>query len=181
MYNALVKTFKSLADEFDTTINFALAQSEVDLDIAWNGEVFTRKGAQLLDGKLVNDPLHWLRESKYQNALVPFEKGLKHWMEGQQDKDRYGDVVTNMYEALEALAKIGTGREKELAGNQEKFASEIQLPDQYKRMLKEYIDFGCEYRHSPESTKPRTYPSEKDTEAFMYMTGLFIRLAVQPK
>lgn len=167
-------TAKALANGIVT----ALEMSEVDLEIDWNGTIFTRKGAKLLDDKLVNDPLHWLREKKYENVLKPFEKGLKHWMEVHKDTERCGDVVTDMYEALEALAKIVTGRESELAGNREKFAAELRLPEQYNRMLKEYIDFGCKYRHSPEVKTPRTYPSPNETEAFLYLTGVFIRFAV---
>ena len=102
-------------------------------------------------------------------------------MEANKDPTRYGDVITDMYEALEAVAKIVTGRDVDLAGNREKFASELRLPEQYTRMLKEYIDFGCKYRHSPGVTQPREYPSEEDTEAFMYITGLFVRRAIQPK
>jgi hypothetical protein len=125
--------------------------------------------------------LHWLRDARYENVLKPFEKGLKHWMEASKDPTRHGDVVTDMYEALEAIAKIVTRRDADLAGNREKFASELRLPEQYTRMLKEYIDFGCKYRHSPGVTEPREYPSEQDTEAFMYMTGLFVRRAIQSK
>lgn len=159
----------------------ALQNSESDLEISWDGKIFTRRGAKLLDEKLVNEPLEWLRDPKYRNVIIPFEKGLKHWMEGQKNPARYGDVITDVYEALEALAKSVTGRDADLSANREKFAATLGLPEAYKKMLKEYIDFGCEYRHSPETSKPRTYPSERDTEAFIYMTGVFLRLAVQTK
>jgi len=162
-------------------VTTTIQNSELDLEISWDGTIFTQKGARLLDEKLVNDPLDWLRDPKYRNVLVPFEKGLKHWMEGHKDPERYGDVITDVYEALEALAKLVTGRDTELAANREKLASVIKLPEAYSKILKEYIDFGCEYRHSPEKDKPRTYPSERDTEAFIYMTGVFLRLAVQTK
>jgi hypothetical protein len=166
--------------KFASDISKALEISEVDLEISWNGKIFTRKGAKLLDDRLVNDPLHWLREAKYENVRKPFEKGLKHWMEANKDPTRYGDVVTDMYEAIEAVAKIVTSRDSDLAGNREKFASELRLPEQYKRMLKEYDSFANEYRHAARPGKPRKHPPERDTEAFMYMTGLFIRLATQP-
>jgi hypothetical protein len=50
---------------------------------------------------------------------------------------------------LVALAKIVTKTNRELAGNTEKFASEIGLPEEYNHMQKIYIDFGCKYRHAP--------------------------------
>jgi hypothetical protein len=167
--------------KFIEGVTTSIQNSEFDLEISWDSKIFTRKGATLLDDKLVNEPLEWLRDPKYRNVFVPFEKGLKHWMEGHKNPERYGDVITDVYEALEALAKLVTGRDTELAANREKFASVIKLPEAYSKILKEYIDFGCEYRHSPEKDKPRTYPSERDTEAFIYMTGVFLRLAVQTK
>jgi hypothetical protein len=180
MYYALTIGAEKTARAFDRMIRVALLESGVDLDIAWNGEIFIKKGAQLLDETLINDPLHWLREPKYENVLKPFEKGLKHWMEANKDRERYGDVITDMFEALEALAKIVTKRNNDFSGNREKFASELKLPEQYKRMLKDYDSFANEYRHAATPGKARKYPSERDTEAFMYMTGLFIRLATQP-
>ncbi len=137
------------------------------------------KGATLLDDNVVNDPLHWLRDVKYDNVRKPFEKGLKHWLEVHKDKERCGDVVTDMYEALEALGKITTGRDTELAGNRERFASQVGLPEQYKHMFKDYVEFGCKYRHAPGMETPRTYPSPNETETFIYLTGVFIRFALQ--
>jgi hypothetical protein len=67
--------------------------------------------------------LNWLRDARYENVLKPFEKGLKHWMEASKDPTRHGDVVTDMYEALEAIAKIVTRRDADLAGNREKICS----------------------------------------------------------
>src|SRR5262249_17840803 len=157
---------KEAARKFDRNIRRALLESEIDLDIAWNGQIFIKKGAQLLDERLINEPLHWLREPKYENVLKPFEKGLTHWMEANKDPTRYADVITDMYEALEAVAKIVTTRNADLSGNREKFASELRLPEQYKRMLKEYDSFANEYRHAASPRNPRKYPSEHETEAF---------------
>lgn len=142
-----------------------------------------RKGAALLDERLVNDPLHWLREnSKYRNVLDPFEKGLKHLMEGKKAPERYSDVITDMYEALEGMAKTVTGREtRDLSGNKEMFISKLKLPDAYRTLLGDYIEFANDYRHALESGQKRATPSEKDTEAFVYLTGLFIRLAIQSR
>ena len=97
--------------QFIQGVTTAIQNSEFDLEISWDGKTFTRKGAELLDEKLVNDPLEWLRDPKYRNVIVPFEKGLKHWMEGHRNPERYGDVITDVYEALEALAKLVIGRE----------------------------------------------------------------------
>jgi len=61
----------------------------------------------------------------------------------------------------------------------EEFISKLKLPDSYKKMLKEYIDYGCDFRHAVESGKLRSWPLPHESEAFVYSTGLFIRLAIE--
>jgi hypothetical protein len=154
--------------------------AETDLAISWDSGGFKPKGAALLDERLVNDPLHWLRdEPKYQNVLAPFEKGLKHFTEAHKTPDRYRDVVRDMHEALEAIAKTVTERGKDLSGNRELFVSKLDLPKEYKEMLKLYIAYANDYRHAVGKGQQRMNPTLKDVEAFVYMTGLFIRLAIQ--
>src|SRR5918995_4054212 len=96
-----------------------------------------KKGAELLDDKLVNESLRWLAEPQYQNVLIPFQKGLSHLLEGTKDSQRYGDAVTEMYEALEALAKIVTGKPtKDLSALRDEFIAVLRLPETHKRILK---------------------------------------------
>ena len=88
-------------------------------------------------------------------------------------------TVTDMYEALEALAKVITNKpNSDLAATREKFIKQIGLSDYYKKMLRDYISYANEYRHAPEPGKDRPIPSPKEVEAFIYTTGLFIRLAI---
>ncbi len=68
----------------------------------------------------------------------PFEKGLKHLLEAHVKQDQLLDVITDMYEAVEALAKIVTERpNKDLSGNREMFISKVGASDAYKVLLKE--------------------------------------------
>jgi hypothetical protein len=163
----------------NAAVTETLAQSECDVGVTWENGVFQRKGAELLDQKLVNETLRWLSNPKYQSVLIPFQKGLSHLLEGTRDQQRYGDAVTDMYEALEAMAKIVTGKAKDLSSLREEFIAKLKLPDAHKRMLKEYIDYGCDFRHALKSGEKRTWPLEHEAENFVYMTGLFIRLAIQ--
>lgn len=134
----------------------------------------------MLDEKVVNEPFRWLRDPKYENVLLPFRKGLSHLLEGTKDPQRFGDAVTDMYEALEAMAKIVTGKPaKDLAALREEFVARLGLPGSYKAMLKEYIDYGCDFRHAVQTGQQRSWPAEHEAEAFVYLTGLFIRLAIQ--
>ena len=84
-----------------------------------------------------------------------------------------------MYEALEALAKIICGKDRDLSANRESFVSELKLADSYKRMLKEYIGYANDFaRHAGPDGKQKPLPARREVEGFMYLTGLFIRLAL---
>jgi len=166
--------------DLNDAVTDTLAESEVDIGVSWQEGYFKKKGAKLLDKELVNEPLHWLADPRYENVLVPFQKGLSHLLEGTNDPQRFGDAVTDMYEALEAMAKIITAKpSKDLSSLREEFISSLGLPPFYKGMLKEYIDYACDFRHAVKTGKKRTWPLENEAEGFVYLTGLVIRLAIQ--
>src|SRR3989442_5454048 len=50
-----------LRETLQKTIEQILSQSEIDLGIEWKDGQFYRKGAKLLDDKLVNDVLNWIQ------------------------------------------------------------------------------------------------------------------------
>jgi hypothetical protein len=111
--------------------------SEVDLGIRWENGQFIKSGAALLDERLVNDPLRWLRSSGYETVRAPFEKGLSHFLHASRRPELLTDVVTDMYESLEALAKIVSGRpDKDLSANREMFLAKVKASDEYKQLLK---------------------------------------------
>ena len=89
---------------------FLLEESEVDISLRWENGYFVTSGAKLLDNALVNDVLHWLRDKSYNDVLVPYEKGLHHFLEVEKRPEVLSDVITDAYEALEALAKTITKR-----------------------------------------------------------------------
>lgn len=180
LYIALGTRLENSRSTMSDSVTLALDEAEVDLGITWQNGIFTKKGARLLDETLVNEPLRWLGDPAYRNVLTPFEKGLKHFLEGTKEAERLADAITDMYEATEALAKIVTGKpNKDLSALREEFISKLGLPEPYKKMLREYIDYGCEFRHALEQGKPRSWPAPHEAEAFVYLTGLFIRLAIE--
>lgn len=160
-------------------IELALQMSEIDLGIEWRDGHFWRSGAKLLDKDLVNEPLGWLADLKYETVLEPFQKGLRHYMEANKEAGKLSDAITDMYEALEALAKAVTGRNKDLSANRQLFISKLDLSQYYSKMLDDYIDYANEFRHGTQPGKVKTKPKPNEVEAFMYTTGLFIRLAIR--
>lgn len=88
------------------SIELAFSMSEVDLGIQWKDGVFWPSGAKLLDEELVNKNLEWLDDPKYRNVLVPFERGLRHYLEANKEPAKLTDTTRDMYEAMEAMARI---------------------------------------------------------------------------
>jgi len=176
IYNDLDGKEKS---EVEHLIKLIISESESDLGIRWEKGHFLPSGAKLLDEKLINDSLRWLSDKKYNSVLGPFSKGLEHFMHSGKRPDLLSDVITDMYEALEALAKIITERDKDLSGNAELFIKKLGVSDSYKRLVKEYISFANEFRHASKKGAEKPKLSIPEVESFMYLTGLFIRLATK--
>lgn len=160
-------------------IQSVMDASEIDLGVSWQPPAFLRTGAKLLDEALLNEPLRWLSDPRYKSVYDPFAKGLSHYLEATSKPERLADVVTDMYEAIEALARITTGKDKDLSGNREAFIKAAKLSDHYKQLLRNYVEYGSEFRHAVRLGRPRPPLTEPEIEAFVYLTGLFIRLAIR--
>jgi len=167
------------AKKVDESIQHAISLMETDIGAEWRDGAFWPSGAKLLDEALVNENLKWLADKGYNDVLSPFEKGLRHFIEAQKKPERLGDTVTDIYEAVEALAKAVTDRDKDLSGNAELFISKLGLSEYYKKMLKDYIDYANDYRHAAKLGGKKKPLLRNEVEAFIYTSGLFIRLAVQ--
>jgi hypothetical protein len=156
-----------------------LKDSEVDLGIRWKRGQFRTSGSALLDKKTVNDVLGLLDNPTHAGAAQAFHKGLDHFLHSTKKRELLSDVVNRMYESLEATAKIMCDNDKDLTGNAESFVSKVKLPDPYKRLLKEYMKYANDlHRHAAKNGKPKAPPSHREVEGFMYLTGIFIRLAL---
>jgi len=170
--------YESRGDEFNKDLQYIISRSEIDLGIIWKDGEFLPKGAELLDDKLVDDNLKWLRNAGHETVLQPYEKGLKHLLGATKNPDLLSDVITDMYEALEALAQLKTGNNRDLSANRELFIANVKASDEYKIILKDYIEYANRFRHAQKTNEPRPKISEGETESFVYLTGIFIRLAL---
>jgi hypothetical protein len=166
-------------DKVEQNINRILEESETDMGVRWENGKFIKTGAKLLDEKLVNISLNWLRNEGYENVFQPFEKGLEHFLNSEKNPALLSDVITDMYEALEALAKIVTERDKDLSANAEIFIKNVKASDSYKIILKDYIKYANDFRHAAQKGETKPELSEKEAESFIYLTGIFIRLAME--
>ncbi|MBA7594812.1 MAG: hypothetical protein GH143_04500 [Calditrichaeota bacterium] len=155
-------------------------ESEHDIGIEWRAGQFWRTGAKILDEKLVNKNLKWLLDKGHTNIYEPFDKALLHYSESIKHPEKLRDVITDMYEALEATAIIVNNNDKDLSANAEKFIANLKLSGQHKEMLKAYIDYANKIaRHAQSPKSKRIEVSNSEAENFIYLTGIFIRFAIQ--
>jgi hypothetical protein len=165
-------------DWADRAAKELMSESELDLGIQWQEGKFHPSGSPLLDDMLVNDVLILLKNFSHKTVLDPFINGLDHFLHSLGNPALLSDVVTNMHKALEASAKIVNENDKDLYANCEAFVSNLKLSDHYKRMLKEYIRYANDIaRHATKREQPKAEPCRREVEAFIYQTGIFLRLA----
>jgi len=178
LYHAFGMYFQEWQADLAKMISRVLVQSEVDLGIEFANGIFTRKGAPELDQSLINQPLKWLRERQMDTVVAPLEKALGDFLRIELDKSQYADVVTDAYEALEALAKLVCENDRDLSKNAELFLSKLRVSSDYREILKSYIKYANNFRHAVSAGSGKPALESPETEAFLYMTGWFIRLAI---
>jgi hypothetical protein len=117
-----------------------------------------------------------LAEPGLEIVLVPFRKGLQHLLAAQGRPEVLNDVITDMYEAFEAMARVLTGRPRLNRETREAFLNQVGGGGLL-AISKEYVEYAHSFRHSDDSNHPRPIPTEAEVEAFVYLTGIFLRLA----
>ena len=166
---------KKLSKHIDDAFNLA------SLDLGYNikninGEyILMISGSKLLDDKLIDDVLNILNADDKNMILNPYKKGLKEFFESKNDKSKLKNVVRDIYESIESLAKYICKNDKDLTANKELFINKINANYYYKENLKHFIDYSNEFRHPP---KKNIELIPKEVEAYIYMSGIFIRLAL---
>jgi hypothetical protein len=159
-------------------IRKALHLSEVDIGIRWENGLFYPVGAEELDEVLVNQPLKWLRDRGYETVLLPYEKSLRDFLDLDRSPEHLSDVITDAYEAVEALAKIICENNKDLSANTELFIRRTKASSEYKAILKKYVKYACTFRHAAIECRPKPQLKQSEVESFLYLTGTMIRLVI---
>jgi len=169
-YNALV-----------FVINTAIEESPVDLGIRL--KLYKRKcasivfaGSKLLDKKLVDDVIGILDDDSKLPIKIAFEKGLTEYMQAKQDKRKLKNSVRDMQVACDETVKL-IFQDKNL-GLKHFFKDDryklIKFNEYQKKIywqLNDYIDKLVKHKADGEI-------NNEDAENIIYLTGMFIRMAV---
>jgi hypothetical protein len=167
----LYTAFKESSNErmwLSTVINAILSEATCDLGVRWHEDFFYLSGAKELDESLVEDVLTWLKD--YSDERQDYTRALQC-----QEQGALSDVVQNCYKAVEGVARAILGNQKILDNNKDELLKKIGLSDGWRAILASFIKYAHDYRHASDQRHDITKP---EAEAYLYMTGLFIRLLV---
>jgi len=167
-----INGYKKGIDCIEGGISRALGNSTCDLGVRWKDGLFYPTGAEELDKALIEEPLVWL--DKYPNERKDYKRALECYLEGTH----LGDVIKNCYLALEGVTRAILGNDKTLDNNKDALLAHIGLSDGWKSVLGSYINYAHNFRHASEG---RYTASKEEAEAFLYMTGLIMRLLISKK
>lgn len=150
-------------------IEVAMSNATVDLGMRWRNGVFYPSGAKILDEHLVEDPFDWLED--YPDEKKDFLKAISH-----HSANELGEVVINCYLVSEGLARKVLDNSKTLENNREELLKKIGLPQEWKSLLANYINYANEFKRHASGKRHSINPAE--VEAFLYLTGLLVRLLI---
>lgn len=153
-------------------IKIALSQCTCDIGLRWKDGFFYPAGAEELDKPLIEETLTWLKD--YPDERKDYRTALQRYGVG----DSLADVIKNCYSAIEGVARKILGNQKTLDNNKDELLAKINLSDGWKSLLANYITYAHDYRHA---SIGRHEIKKQEAEAYLYMTGLIIRLSIESK
>ncbi len=162
---------ESNVEWLSANIKLVLSRS-CDIGIRWKEGFFYPSGAEELDKSLIDETLTWLND--YPNEKKDYLKALEYYLEEKS----LDDVIKNCYSAIEGVTRKILGNDKTLDKNKEQLLQKIDLSDGWRSMLANYIKYAHDYRHA---SAKRHEITKQETEAYLYMTGLIIRLIIESK
>jgi len=165
-----MKPDKEMMREISRSVEVALIYSSVDLGIRWKDGMFYPRGAGEMDSKLVEEPLEWLR--RHPAIRDDFCKAVKAFA-----AKRYDDVLGDCYNVIERYARMLLSNDKTLRNNAEEMLQRLRLSAGWDVILKKHITMADEYKRHASNCKKDV--AEHEAEAFMYLTGLLVRLAMR--
>ncbi len=173
----LVLLYKSLNTEYqqqtDGYIRIALVSANTDFGIRWDDGMFYPSGAGELDEKLIDENLQWLKN--YPEQATQFKTALNHFQKSTKDISARKDAITNAYSSMEGVAQLVLSNKKNFDNNLYALMDQLSLPTQYKNIFNYYKVMANEYS----SRHAGTEFSHEETEAFIYLTGILMRLSIQ--
>lgn len=147
----------------------ALSHTTINLGISWKDGMFYPSGVKILDEQLIEDSFKWL--DNFPDEKKDFKKALDHYI-----AKRYNEVVGICYLVIEGLARKILNNDKVLDNNKDALLKKLELSQSWKSLLSNYINYANEFERHASNNRHSINPQE--VEAFLYFTGLLIRLII---
>ncbi len=149
----------------------------VSTGVSWRDGKFYPEGVEEFDEKLVEDVLKWLGDNPKISAL--YKNALDQYSQSLIDKVKRKDVVNNAFQAVEKLTEEYLGSLKpSFDNNFNALVDKLTLDKEWKKIFNSYRELSKEFgRHAGKGDK--FIPTQEDTEAFLYLSGLVLRLILQ--
>jgi hypothetical protein len=158
----------------DDVVSKALNQP-LSLGIFCHDGKFYPAGAKELSERLIYEPLEWLKD--YPKVELLFKNALDHYSKSLQDPIKRKDVISNSFQAIEELTRILLNNNKAFDNNFNDLIKKLELNPHWSHILNRYKELSKEFGRHP--GREEFIPPQSDTEAFLYLSGLIMRLILE--
>lgn len=162
-------------EKIDEVVKQSLNQP-INLGINWSDGKFYPRGAEELEKVVIGDVLNWL--SDYPKTQTIYQNALDHYSQSLRDTVKRKDVISNAFQAVEDLTRVILNNKKSFDKNFGELVRKLTLNQHWEQILNRYKELSKEFGRHPGRNK-KFIPEQEDTEAFLYLSGLLIRLILQ--
>lgn len=161
---------KAGSDTIGKWVELALKQATMDLGVRWVDGEFRPSGAPLLDRALVDEVLGLVE--RFGDVVKDFSLAVQ-----AASGKKWEDVVDRGYLAAEGMSRTLLSNKKSLKDNKADLLRKLHLSAEWGRLLAGYVDYANEFGRHASGKQHQVRPDE--AEAFLYFTGLVLRLMAQ--
>ncbi|MFA6423914.1 MAG: hypothetical protein WCV83_01210 [Candidatus Magasanikbacteria bacterium] len=167
---------KQWSENINKIVAYALNQP-VSLGISWRDGKFYPEGAEEFDEKLISDVLKWLEQKPKIQAL--YKNALDQYSQSLSDNIKRKDVMSNAFQAVEQLTQEYLKSPKpSFDNNFNSLVDKLVIDKEWKKIFNSYKELSKEFgRHA--GSGDSFIPTQEDTEAFLYLSGLIMRLILE--
>ncbi len=153
----------------------AQLEAPLSLGVSWVAGKFIPEGAKELQEVLVEDNLLWLSEFPETQKL--FTGALNDYASSRSDEIKRKNAMSNSFQAVEQFARTFLQTDKAFDNIFNELMDSLSLHPHWKQICNRWNELAKEFaRHSG---RDGTMPSQEDVEAFIYLSGLLLRLMIQ--
>jgi hypothetical protein len=150
-------------------------EAPLSLGISWVSGKFIPEGAEELQDVLIEDNLIWLLD--YPETQKLFRAALNDYAGSRGDEVRRKNAMSNSFQAVEQLARTFLSTDKAFDNIFSNLVDSLALHSHWKQICYRWNELAKEFaRHSGREQKT---PNQEDAEAFIYLSGLLLRLIIQ--